>query len=594
MSMPKKWRILNSYSNDISDSFCIEKHRLPTSSMNYSRCLHRSKSFTYNKQRNTTCLRRSSSLLSIVFRERADFSKKSFLAMKYKSKLNNKSTTEPIDLTDESHSMPTIVDIEENVELANQRQKIESKHSTITSKQQLPRTIPISDFESSTSSTINSHSTPHVSNCSTLTKSTIHQSISSSSYETAPYDVYHQESYQYRDRSQNIPSTFSVFHPYYYSTINSNNGNLYPHSFSSAVQYPMMKKSKVLPMTSYYNTHPSSVSLNHSPLPPASSASNNNNILSSVVMPIVRKPNYYHHLTSKQQTSPSTLGPCRLPCCFQPSPIQFSHTTEKLSLNERLIYRQYTVPTPLPQALKRDPSQTPDISNSSLSTDQKHRRIDYMPPTSTTPYLPYLSPKSCFIPPMPPFSSFSSQHWSFSTSNPNIKPSIRYPCPQLSNIPMNGMTGKADSYPQQRRSTSVQSRVPSATPTIAQNSSILISPPNTPHESTLPSIRTRCIDLQRAIIEHGHCDVDKLPKLVVRHTKTYSKKTVDTMGQLFPTWFHEPDYRCIHCFRCDQVFTPQQFMTHVDDEQMQHEQIINMTSIQLLTSEKMSEYKVEL
>ncbi len=88
--------------------------------------------------------------------------------------------------------------------------------------------------------------------------------------------------------------------------------------------------------------------------------------------------------------------------------------------------------------------------------------------------------------------------------------------------------------------------------------------------------------------------MDKLPKLVVRHTKTYSNRTVDTMGQLFPTWFNEPDYRCIHCFRCDQVFTPQQFMTHVDDELAQTEQPISMTSIQLLTSEKMSEYKVGL
>ena len=47
-------------------------------------------------------------------------------------------------------------------------------------------------------------------------------------------------------------------------------------------------------------------------------------------------------------------------------------------------------------------------------------------------------------------------------------------------------------------------------------------------------------------------------------------------------------------FVCDQVFTPQHFMTHVDDEHMQNEQPINMTSIQLLTTEKMSEYKVGL
>jgi hypothetical protein len=161
---------------------------------------------------------------------------------------------------------------------------------------------------------------------------------------------------------------------------------------------------------------------------------------------------------------------------------------------------------------------------------------------------------------------------------------------------MNGMVRKIDPYPQPRRPTPMQSRAPppASTPVVGQNSSTLISPPNTPHELTLPNIRTRSIDLQRAIVERGYCDMDKLPKLVVRHTKTYSNRTVDTMGQLFPTWFNEPDYRCIHCFRCDQVFTPQQFMTHVDDELAQTEQPISMTSIQLLTSEKMSEYKVGL
>jgi hypothetical protein len=88
--------------------------------------------------------------------------------------------------------------------------------------------------------------------------------------------------------------------------------------------------------------------------------------------------------------------------------------------------------------------------------------------------------------------------------------------------------------------------------------------------------------------------MDNLPKLVVRHKKSYLNKTIDNMGQLFPTWFNEPDYRCIHCFACDQVFTPQQFMRHVDDEQMRNEQPLIITSIQLLTSEKMSQYKVGL
>ena len=235
--------------------------------------------------------------------------------------------------------------------------------------------------------------------------------------------------------------------------------------------------------------------------------------------------------------------------------------------------------------------------------------MDLIPPSSTPSYPPYSSSKSYFVPPPPPSSSSSSaSHWSApsqSSSNLNTKPSIPYPYLPVPPSSHNGMPRKMEPYPQPRRPIPIPSRAPlpaqsslpptpSSTPVVVQNSSTLISPPNTPHELTLPHVRTRSIDLQRAIIERGYCDMDKLPKLVVRHTKTYANRTVDTMGQLFPTWFNEPDYRCIHCFRCDQVFTPQQFMTHVDDDLSQTEQPISMTSIQLLTSEKMSEYKVGL
>ena len=66
------------------------------------------------------------------------------------------------------------------------------------------------------------------------------------------------------------------------------------------------------------------------------------------------------------------------------------------------------------------------------------------------------------------------------------------------------------------------------------------------------------------------------------------------MGQLFPTWFVEPNYRCIHCFTCDQVFTPQQFMIHVDDEDLRTEKVQKIPPIELLTSETLSESKIQL
>ena len=107
-------------------------------------------------------------------------------------------------------------------------------------------------------------------------------------------------------------------------------------------------------------------------------------------------------------------------------------------------------------------------------------------------------------------------------------------------------------------------------------------------------IQNQSVELSRAIVDHHPCDIDQISKLVIRHRKTYRAKIIDTMGQLFPDWFNAPDYRCIHCFTCDRVYTPQFFMTHVDDQQMINEQPIEMTSIQLLTSEKMSESKVHL
>jgi hypothetical protein len=121
-------------------------------------------------------------------------------------------------------------------------------------------------------------------------------------------------------------------------------------------------------------------------------------------------------------------------------------------------------------------------------------------------------------------------------------------------------------------------------------------PINKPPSKTMKPIRIQApsIDLTQAIIEHNNCDMDKIPKLVIRHTKTYRNKAIDSMGQLFPSWFDEPNYRCIHCFNCDRVFTPQLFMTHLDDKEMANEKIVDMTPIQLLTSEKMSEYKVRL
>jgi hypothetical protein len=197
--------------------------------------------------------------------------------------------------------------------------------------------------------------------------------------------------------------------------------------------------------------------------------------------------------------------------------------------------------------LQCDSVQTVGCSKQYSLIDRKERRIESAP---------YQSPKTYF-------SALSARH------------------PYSQNPLINEIRHKINTH----RSTQ---------PISLKNSSTLISPPNTPNGLTLPNISTTSIDLAQAIAEHGNCDMDKIPKLIVRHKKTYLHKTIDTMGQLFPTWFNEPCYRCIHCFTCDRVFTPQQFMTHIDDKQLANEQPINITSIQLLTSEKLSRYKIDL
>lgn len=602
-NMPIKRRILNSYA---TDSTTVSTAHAASASINSSRCLYRSKSLSSISTCKKDQSRRSTSVPPMAFHF------PSTRTLPIREAPTSKSKSEPIDLTDGSYSMPMIVNVEENVDFNSQRQKINSKRTSLPNRPKASPIIPIPSnptTESRVPPPVISRSISHPSDSSPVTKPIPLHPQTPSSYRPSSYAGYHQDSYPYRDTNQTTAQSSSIpSHAYAHS---NNNGNPYPYPYPTSAQYQSIKKSRdsfsSLPASAvsnpFDNRSNSVGSMHPSPSPNPNSASN-------VVMPIVRKPNYYHQLTPEQQasikmqSSPPTATPCRLPCCYQPHTNMSTHSSDKSFVEERTIYRHYaSAQTPQVQTFKREPSQTPDIANSPSSLNRKQRRIEPIPPTSSTPYPYYPQAKSYFVPPQPPSQSPSTSHWPpppTPPSNANVKPSIRYPYPPPSATPMNGMPRKMEPYPQPRRPTPAPSRAPApplpptSAPVVVQNSSTLISPPNTPHELTLPNIRTRSVDLQRAIAERGYCDVDKLPKLVVRHTKIYPTRSVDTMGQLFPTWFNEPDYRCIHCFRCDQVFTPQQFMTHVDDEVAQNEQPSSMTSIQLLTSEKMSEYKVGL
>ncbi|CAF0731400.1 unnamed protein product [Adineta steineri] len=169
MNMPIKRRILNSYNNDANDSSSsTTAMHLSTRSINHSRCLYRSKSFTFknnnNDQQNKSFARRSSSLSLIQYHTKEKISNRKYHSTdNNNSKSNIKSKSEPIDLTDESYSMPMIVNVEENVEPANQRDKLKS-HSGNSSPATITRL-----------STVHSSSSP----CSTLSSSSKSVKLSS-------------------------------------------------------------------------------------------------------------------------------------------------------------------------------------------------------------------------------------------------------------------------------------------------------------------------------------------------------------------------------------------------------------------------------
>lgn len=102
------------------------------------------------------------------------------------------------------------------------------------------------------------------------------------------------------------------------------------------------------------------------------------------------------------------------------------------------------------------------------------------------------------------------------------------------------------------------------------------------------------VSFSQAIHDSKLSNFEDLPKLVIRHQKAFSTRTIDTLGELFPTWFVHPTYRCIHCFTCDKVYTPRMFMLHVDDKEFVNEKLMKISSIELLTSERISEQKVAL
>ncbi|CAF4080163.1 unnamed protein product [Rotaria magnacalcarata] len=234
---------------------------------------------------------------------------------------------------------------------------------------------------------------------------------------------------------------------------------------------------------------------------------------------------------------PSEKQVCNMPCCYPPSPCNKTAMQKSTSPNEKTTYSHYITATVIqPQTVKP--------SNLAALMNRKQRQFQLRP-------YPLLKSAPSRLP-IHPQSAFTNE-----------------------------MQNKTNAYH-------------SIPPTVVQNLSTIISPPNTPNDFVPSTAHQNNFDIKQAIGQHGQCNMDEIPKVVIRHTKIYSNKNVDSMGQLFPTWFREPDYRCIHCFTCDQVFTPQQFMTHVDDEQMANIKPINMTSIQLLTSEKLSEFKVEL
>lgn len=129
----------------------------------------------------------------------------------------------------------------------------------------------------------------------------------------------------------------------------------------------------------------------------------------------------------------------------------------------------------------------------------------------------------------------------------------------------------------------------SSSPIISKTMNLISNMINAP-----VSVNETSSSFEAALADHRFDNPSQLPKLLIRQTKSYSRRTIDTAGQIFPTWLAPPHFRCVHCFSCDQIFTPQLFMKHTDDPQLINEKPLSISSIELLKSERLSDEKVKL
>ena len=102
------------------------------------------------------------------------------------------------------------------------------------------------------------------------------------------------------------------------------------------------------------------------------------------------------------------------------------------------------------------------------------------------------------------------------------------------------------------------------------------------------------LSFRSAALERALENIDLVPKLLIRQTRQYLQRTLKLTGRVFPNWLVPPDFRCVHCFTCDQVYTPEHFMIHTDEDDLSCEKPIKVSPIQLLESERQSSEKVRL
>ena len=108
--------------------------------------------------------------------------------------------------------------------------------------------------------------------------------------------------------------------------------------------------------------------------------------------------------------------------------------------------------------------------------------------------------------------------------------------------------------------------------------------------------RVEPINIDQTIIDERLRNLRDSFRLIVQVKKIYRTRQIQIFAHLFPSCFSPPDYRCIHCFLCDQFLSPNEFVNHNDEDETVSktgkEKLLSVSPMKLLRSESFSDQKI--